>query len=739
MRRIELVVACLVFLTSTLVLDSCTNSPASHGRDVAGDLTAGEQSSDSRIEIRTATPDVADLATEDAQIVNWADASVVSPADASVASDAGNGAVETSVPDRPSANTADASRITDAPISSQDGSAPDIASAGGADARVVDSTEAGSSTDIGACVVEKTLSAEESRRYVPFAVGDRWTYRGVETFRQTSSSTEFQQMLAVTGTQTMDGTQVLVLTDLNEWSGMTDEYLEVTASGLINHGAAANGYAPDEVQGAPPYTEVALPVQVCSVIDQFTTVPSNNATSVTSAAVERALESTVVPAGTFANSLRIERTLFSKTYVSISSLSSEVDVTDWYAPGIGRVRRLVHTASEDYSYDLTGALVGGLGRGVIPLGTIADDVAIADTYSADDVRPAVVYDGSKFLTVAATSTDFEAGGLHGVFVGRDGLASSSFPIIQKVGAPVQLAAAYGDGRYLVVYQVMNGGFYGLLVSADGVAIGNQFLISKGTTGLAVTYGAGVFMVAHTDANVLTLTPITSQGAIQTDSQPYPGQTQIAPALAFDGANFLVAWENQNTDRNTHISAGRVDNHGRAIDVAITSVSQAAETEEDVDVVFDGTNYVIAWFQRPVPSYLDKGTVRVARISTDGILLDSGPTPAGGKPVSTTDSPRKRPRIARLGSQTLVVWEIGPMTNSSGAWYRLVGTRVDTNGVALDTSPANEGLWLSAQMTRLGNQPVVPEIAYGEDRSLLVFVGGQSGGNVTLEDTLIFPW
>jgi hypothetical protein len=604
--------------------------------------------------------------------------------------------------------------------------------------------DVGLQPDLGPCVVAQALSPTESLAYVPLAVGDRWTYRGISSSRLVANyTTDFQQILVASATREMDGSQVVVLTDVNQWSGMTEEYLEVTASGLVNHGAAMDSFAPDEVNGAPRYTELAFPIQVCSVVDQFTTTTTTRYETVeaTSVAIERALEPTTVPAGTFANTLRLERTLLTTAdpYGSPGS-PGQIDITDWYAPGLGRVKRLLRTASSEESYELIGSLVGGVGRGVIPLGTIAEDVAIDTTHNPDDVRPAVLYDGTKFLVIAATSTDFSAGGLHGVFVGLDGVASSSFEMIQKIGAPIRLDAAYGDGRYLVAYQVMSGGFYGLLVSANGVAIGSPFPISKGTSGVAVAFGAGVFMVAHTDSKVLTMTPITPQGTMLTDSQPYPGQSQLAPAIAYDGTNFLVAWENEDRDRLTHISAGRVDGLGRAIDVNITSVSQAPGTEEEVDVVFDGTNYVIAWFHRPDRSMVAEGTIRVARVSSDGILLDGVTAGVGGKAVSTTDSPKSHPRIGRLGAQTMVAWEIGPITSiGSRITYRLVGTRVGADGMPLDTSSANEGLWLSALMTPAGNYPVNPEIAFAGDRSLLVYVAGQSGSMLKLADTVIFPW
>ena len=161
-------------------------------------------------------------------------------------------------------------------------------------------------------------------------------------------------------------------------------------------------------------------------------------------------------------------------------------------------------------------------------------------------------------------------------------------------------------------------------------------------------------------------------------------------MAFDGTNFLLAWEYGATDppntQTTHVAAGRLEDHGYAIDVNITTVSNLAGTEEGVDVAFDGSNYVVAWFNHP-PSNL--GTVRVARFSTAGALLD----PVGGQATTTSAVATDNPRIARLGSETFVVWEQND-TLGINPGYRIAGTRISSASMALDTTTFAAGLWVS---------------------------------------------
>jgi hypothetical protein len=341
--------------------------------------------------------------------------------------------------------------------------------------------------------------------------------------------------------------------------------------------------------------------------------------------------------------------------------------------------------------------------------------------------------------VQSTSTGFQTGGLTSVLVGTDGQMIAETPLTQNMGAARFPAIAYGGGRYLVVYSEMNvGTVRGLLVAADGTAVGAPFEIASGSGDGAVAYGAGVFLVARVEKGSVWVTAVDAQGDVLGDSNPYPGETQASPAIATDGTNFLVAWQTVATDGSTHVAAGRVNAQGRAIDIDETRVSNGTGVEQEVDVAFDGTNYVLAWFQRPDPSLSDEGTIRVARIGANGSALD-GPSPTSGHAVSMTSSAKGHPRIARLGAGTLVVWQLGPAGVVPG--YRIVGTRIGSDGTALDTSPTSEGLWISLEPLGPGNEPVYPELAFGGAADLVVSVDRQGETMMVrkLDDTLVYPW
>ena len=634
-----------------------------------------------------------------------------------------------------------------------EGGAPDVPAGDGSDASP-DGNDAspdasdgppgdtGGSDTGGVCEVVRTLSASQSLAYAPMAIGDRWTYQGrswLTSFPQ--YPVEYQQRLEVTGTKTINGVEAFVVNDSSPDGNPTpaDEYFAVTAAGLVNEGLAATGNPPPTGWfPAAPYVEVPFPVRVCSAFQKFQMTGSSGKATGTS--VARAVETTAVSGMSFPDALRMEENVTIETAAPdggapvVRPYSSTVD---WYAPGFGRIKRTVNLSDREYHYDITGALIGGVGHGVLPGGNIAQLDVISSFLGSSD-RPAVASDGQRFLVVSSTSTDLYVGGLAAILVGPDGKTIKTTPIVQGGRVPTTAAVAYGDGRYLVAYPTWNSTIKAVMLSSDGTQMGSAFDIWGGGS-VAVAYGKGVFLVASNQSASLGISVVSSQGAVTSEAIPYPGQQQQgAPALAFDGKNFLMAWLNTTSELpnglSKHVSAGRVNADGNAIDVAITQVTTAPPLQVDVDVAFDGTRYVVAWGHAKFASEIGANEVRIARIGTDGVLLDPGGrviAPARG------ETGKANPRITRLGSQTLVVWR---RTNyqERGPSIWIAGTRVDADGNSLDSSATSDGLFISGPSS---SETILPAVAWSGDRALLVYIdrGGESMMKRKLDASLVFPW
>jgi uncharacterized protein (TIGR03437 family) len=142
-------------------------------------------------------------------------------------------------------------------------------------------------------------------------------------------------------------------------------------------------------------------------------------------------------------------------------------------------------------------------------------------------------------------------------------------------------------------------------------------------------------------------------------------------VAFDGTNFLVVWTaNKKLDTVAYeVYCARVTPAGKVLDSPELQVTAGANAERMTPIVFDGTNFFIAWRNTGNNIY---GT----RLSKAGLSLD-GPT---GFPICTAAS--YYPNMAFDGTNFLVVWH-GTPPGGDMFHYDVYGARVTKGGAVLD--------------------------------------------------------
>ncbi len=146
--------------------------------------------------------------------------------------------------------------------------------------------------------------------------------------------------------------------------------------------------------------------------------------------------------------------------------------------------------------------------------------------------------------------------------------------------------------------------------------------------------------------------------------------QLFPAVAFDGTNYFVVWEDRRTDNYyPHIYGARVSQTGAVIDPEGIIIADSMYGEISPSIAFDGTNYLVAWFGRCGWSSGIIGT----RVSQFGVVLDSG-----GFVIDTAGWYffNDQTSIAYGADAYLVVWNAND----------IFGARVCTSGVVIDTIP-----------------------------------------------------
>jgi hypothetical protein len=199
--------------------------------------------------------------------------------------------------------------------------------------------------------------------------------------------------------------------------------------------------------------------------------------------------------------------------------------------------------------------------------------------SSDQRNPKIAFDGTNFLIVwhrvlDSLNTMFK---IEGKRIDLDGGLIDFQPISITTGDKQRYAdVAFGGGKYLVVWSDENfWDIYGTLVDIDGTV--------------------------HPSFSIRTASGL-----------------QENPAVASDGENFLVVWEDFGTHwPDANIYASRVSSTGQVLDPGGIEIAYDYYTEEHPSVTFDGRNYLVSWNK----AVWETGYLYTSRITPTGVLLD----------------------------------------------------------------------------------------------------------------------
>jgi len=372
------------------------------------------------------------------------------------------------------------------------------------------------------------------------------------------------------------------------------------------------------------------------------------------------------------------------------------------------------------------------GARVTSEGSVLDPSGIAISLTAyGPWRPAVAANGATFLAVWE---DWRNNGkdVYGARVSDAAgpLDASDFLVSQSANAQHTPSVAWDGTNYLAVWQDERSGTYsdiygarlsgvdGALLDASGIAIstaandqwvpavawnGSNYLVvwedERNSTSYADIYGARVSAAGV----VLEATGIGISTGVNDMAQP---------AVASDGKDFFVAWdEARGAPTYTDILGARVSGEGTVVDTTPIVIKAGTLGEWAPALSWDGTNYLVVWYESRSVTYFD---ILGARVSGAGAVLDS---PA--IVISAATSDQSRPDVTWDGGNHLVVWQdhrSGP-TGVSGTWD-IYGARVSAAGSVLDPS----GIAIS---TEAGDQNY-PAVASDGTRFLVAWQDLRSG-------------
>ncbi len=227
--------------------------------------------------------------------------------------------------------------------------------------------------------------------------------------------------------------------------------------------------------------------------------------------------------------------------------------------------------------------------------------------------------------------------IYGCRVAQDGtvLDPAGIPICTETGSHFIGSVLYNGLDYFVVWQDYRSGssdVYGARVSRSGTVLD--------PTGI----------------------PVSADPAYQ----------EWFPTVASSGTACLVVWQDNRNGGEPDIYGARVDQSGTVLDPAGIAISTATGYQEQPQVAFGATDWLVTWLDGRNGTWFD---IYGARVSQSGTVLD----PAGIAIVHLTSYWWYDMSLVFDGTNWLEVWALWDNGN-----YDLCGATIDQAGVVLDS-------------------------------------------------------
>jgi hypothetical protein len=254
---------------------------------------------------------------------------------------------------------------------------------------------------------------------------------------------------------------------------------------------------------------------------------------------------------------------------------------------------------------------------------------------------AIAFDGTTYMVVWCDNR--EGNDIYGARVTSAGagvlLDQTGIPISTAVGCQTSPAIAFNGTDYLVVWvdyrNGSQGDIYAARVSPSGKVLDPEGIVISSAPG-----------------------------------------SQLSPAIAFDGADYLVVWQDaRGGDWDCDIYGSRVSPSGVVLDVGGIAISTAPGSQAEPAVAFGGTNYLVVWGD----TRSGWGATYCARVSVSGSVLDSTGIGVGDGPELGG-----APSVASDGNIYLVVWDAGE-NDCFGYYGDILGRRVSQSGTLIDST------------------------------------------------------
>ncbi|GMU59437.1 MAG: hypothetical protein AMXMBFR34_12000 [Myxococcaceae bacterium] len=347
------------------------------------------------------------------------------------------------------------------------------------------------------------------------------------------------------------------------------------------------------------------------------------------------------------------------------------------------------------------------------------DPVIGPEFGVGDPVPSVAYtqvgppdvasDGSNFLVVWADRRAGLSDDVYGARVTAGGVVmdAAGIPVSTADGAQLHPKVAWDGASYLVVWQDGRGAdldVYGARVSTNGVVrepAGVPISAAAGDQRRpdVFTLGVGAFVAwedtrSGTGTADIYGTRMTGSAGVRDPTGILvcgePGD-QLTPAVAWDGTNALVAWDDRRNG-NPDIFAARFDPTGAILDGTGINVSVGVWAQTEPSATFAGGHFWVAWREEKNGN----PDIYAARVTTAGGVLDGT-----GLAVATSAGTQAAPALAATATTAVVTWRDEASSQLKGARLTPQGILLDAAGVVLAPAPPSGGATALAYSTTNG--------------------------------------
>jgi len=301
--------------------------------------------------------------------------------------------------------------------------------------------------------------------------------------------------------------------------------------------------------------------------------------------------------------------------------------------------------------------------------------------------PSVAFDGSNFL-VAWVDNRNMAGAIYAarVSLGGTNLDPAGIPICTLASNRGYPSVAFDGTNYLVTWadgrRSDSADIYATRVTRGGSVLDPQGipLVVGGDahTFPQAAFNGADYLLVWDDVSDSGMCSIRCARVSPAGQVLDPGDTLCTawsawmPVVAANGANWLAAWHDWRSEMNPGVYGARITSAGQVLDPGGFTIGAADVGEGCASLASDGTNYLAVW-ERADESMLD---VRGARINTAGVLLDSFMV------QPAVDSYATPPIVRFDGTNYGVVWVDSSWVTSWG----ICGARIRPSGDVIDVTP-----------------------------------------------------